>query len=111
VTRRKPEPEEAVAAIRKAGETGDFEMGPRDTIENYTAEVETICEALGRVRNIRVDFLSDMSSISDFHSRSHPSFGSYFDELSSELGVPVADGEMVIEICRRLRQKAEAGSA
>jgi hypothetical protein len=106
--RKKLTDEEALAAVRKAGETGDFEMAQQDSLERYPEEGQQICEALSEMLSIRVGFLSDMSALSDFPTERVDAF---YEKLGDRLCVPVAHGDSVVEVCRRMREKAKAGRA
>lgn len=109
VVMRKPlTGEEAEKLILHAVETGRVRMADTDTIDQYGPEADEICDVLERVLDIKVAFLSDMSSFGDFRPTDETR-ETYFARLSDALGVVVDPGDSIIEVCRRLREQSRAG--
>lgn len=109
VVMRKPlSSEEALERVRVAAEEGTITMASSDAIEHYQAEADEICDVLERLLDIKVAFLSDVSSFGDF-CRAGEESTSYYARLSDALGVSVEPGDSIIEVCRRLRQQSRAG--
>lgn len=89
-------PEQALAAIRAAAESGNIEEGETSELEFYSDEATKICDALESTLGIRIGFLSDMSSLSDFAPRGeYPPTDAYFERLSLAIGVVIERGDSV----------------
>lgn len=103
-------PEQALAMVRRAAESGNVRMAEADELEFYSEEATKICEALESTLGIRIGFLSDMSSLSDFApSDEYPPTDAYFERLSLALGVVIARGDSIVDVCRRLREEKARG--
>jgi len=101
----KPSTEEVLDLARKIGEAGDFEMAEASELEGLAAEADQICDALEEILSIRISFLSDESSFSDFRPREGTA-EDYYQKISAKLGVPIGPSDSVVEVARRL-QKAK----
>lgn len=81
-------------------EPKDFEFAPDDRIGYLEQYVEMVMEVVLRVAEIpEVFFISDLSSVSDFVEDAQ------VPQVASELEVPVAPGDLIVDVAQRLKNK------
>ena len=78
----------------------DFEFAPDDRIGYLEQYVEMVMAVVLRVADIpEVFFISDLSSVSDFLEDDQ------VPEVARELEVPVARGDLIVDVAQRLKNK------
>lgn len=96
--------EEAAAVLDMVRSGPTIRFADTDAIDEYPAEADEICDMLERVLGIRVGFLSDRSSFTDFVPRGEETpYDAYFARLSEDLGVTIRRGDSIVDVCKRLR--------
>lgn len=95
----KPSPEEALAAIREAGRTGDFEIAGSEELDQYEVELEAFRLALRAASGIKRVGFSDQSALCDFGLPSAQVLA-----IGEAIGVSVASRDTILDICKRMRR-------
>ncbi len=90
----------AGALVGKAAKEGRLKPAPTVVAEIYGAEIDRMLDALG----VKRAFVTDWSRVGDFDNLDFGEGVGPQDMLSRAFGFPVAAGDYIIDVAKRLRE-------